>query len=59
MGTPQDYRILAADLRREAKKPGALARRAKLMMLAEQFEEIANDYEREIARRPQSVGSAV
>ena len=58
MGTPQDYRVLAADLRREAKKPGALARRAKLMMLAEQFDEIANDYERETARRPQNFGTA-
>jgi len=59
MGTPQDYRVLAADLRREAYKPGALARRAKLVVLAEQFEELASDFEREIATRPQSIAARV
>jgi len=59
MGTPQDYRILAADLRREAEKPGALARRAKLVVLAEQFEELAVDFERELARRQQSTTARI
>ena len=43
MGTPQDNRIIAEDLRREAAKPASLARRAKLTILAEQFDQLANE----------------
>jgi hypothetical protein len=43
--TIEELRARAADLRAEAQKPGPLARRAEMVILAEKFEELAKQQE--------------
>jgi hypothetical protein len=51
MNAPDQYRTTARELRNLAKKPGPLVRRVKLIILAEQFEELAHELDLEFAER--------
>lgn len=51
IGSPEKYRIIASDLRQLAtEKQSPLAYRAKLVILAEQFEELANETEQHVPK---------
>jgi hypothetical protein len=50
--TVEELRARAADLRAEAVKPGPLARRAEMIILAEKFEERAKRDEKSSSTAP-------
>ena len=52
---PEDYLSIALDLRELARNPGRLVHRAKLIILAEQFEQIASDCRTDRTERLRSV----
>ncbi len=51
MNSPEEFRIIASDVRRAAKRTTAGPRRAKLLDIAERFEHVADDLELELAGR--------
>jgi hypothetical protein len=49
MFDPKEFIDIAVEFRRQAKKPGPLADRARMVILAEHFEELAMAYADEMA----------